>query len=188
MKADFDIGNLLYVALTIVFLIIGAMGKKKKPVQRQTEESPESIPVSEDIKSQFQELFREFNPVPQDYKEEEYSFAPTESVEDGPVLDVVPDERIESVEYPAYQEYIQPLDSNINYNDQAQSSLDTTGMDEGTPAFNYQKDEGSLIYNDLTKEYTSVLSDEEEELAGIVDNFDPKSAFVYSEIFNRKEF
>ena len=32
---DFDIGNLVYIVLTLIFLIVGALGKKKKPDQQQ---------------------------------------------------------------------------------------------------------------------------------------------------------
>ncbi len=187
MKADFDIGNLVYVILAIVFLIISAIGKKKKPTIRVSEEAQDAHSDPGTLKSQFQELFREFNPVDEIIKEQEYSFTSEDSVEDGPSLDVVPEESYESVEdyVPKYE---QPLDSNINYYEQAKSSLDTTGMDEGTPAFDYEKDQSSLIYNDITQQYSSFMSEDEIELAGIIDEFDPKTAFVYSEIFNRKEF
>ncbi len=187
MKAEFDIGNLLYVALTIIFLIIGAVGKKKKPVSRVSEEprEPENDPDS--IKAQFQELFRELNPANEMDRENEYSFRPGASVEEGASLDVIPEYSTETVEdiIPAKT---QAIDSNINYSDQARSSIDTTGMDEGEPVFDYDKDHNSLVYNELTEEYDSVVMQHEEELAGIIDEFDPKTAFVYSEIFKRKEF
>jgi hypothetical protein len=187
MKADFDIGNLLYVVLTIVFLAVGALGKKKKPVQKVSEEPQDATIDTDTIKSQFQDLFRELNPTTQLLREQEYQFIPTEKTEEEPLLDSVPKESSESAidVIPVYE---QPIDSNINYNDQAQSSLDTTGMDEGEPVFDYKKDHNSLVYNDLTKEYDSVLAYHEEELAEIIDGFDPKTAFVYSEIFKRKEF
>ncbi len=187
MKADFDIGNLVYVILTIVFLIIGAVGKKKKPAPVSSDEY-ENEPVDESsIKSQFQEMFREFNPVPEPLKEQEYSFTQKDSVENGSALDVVPEYGYESIE-DIIPEPSAPLDSNINYYEQAQSSLDTTGMDEGTPAFDYNEDSSSLVYNEITREYSAVLSRDEEALAGLVDGFDARTAFVYSEIFNRKEF
>jgi hypothetical protein len=187
MKADFDIGNLVYVILTIAFLIVGAIGKKKKPVQRVVEDTQDNETDPESIKSQFQELFRDFNPEPEILKAQDYSYSSEESVEEGPSLDVIPEESYVSF-IDTVPRYDQPIDSNINYNDQAQSSLDTTGMDEGTPAFDYEKDHSSLVYDEITKEYSVVLSDEEVELAGIVEGFNPKTAFVYSEIFNRKEF
>ncbi|MEN8201940.1 MAG: hypothetical protein ABFS28_05040 [Bacteroidota bacterium] len=36
---DFDIGNLLYVVITLVAIIVGLLGKKKKPVDKGTGES-----------------------------------------------------------------------------------------------------------------------------------------------------
>jgi len=188
MKADFDIGNLVYVILTIVFLIFGVMGKKKKPVRQVIQEAEDTDLDSVNIKSQFQELFREFNPVPEVQKEEEYSFSPGNTVEEGPALDVVPEENYEYIVDTIPLSTSKPLDSNINYNDQAKSSLDTTGMDEGVPAFDYEMDHSSQIYNSVTKEYSSQLSGEEEEMALLVEEFDPRTAFVYSEIFNRKDF
>jgi hypothetical protein len=187
MKADFDIGNLLYVALTIIFLIIGAVGKKKKPVGRVSEEPAEAEEAPDSIKTQFQELFRELNPVNEILLQPETTNKYEGHVEEGPSLDEVPELVTES-KIDIVPATDQPLDSNINYNDQAQSSLDTAGMDEGEPAFDYEKDHSSLVYNKLTREYSSVLSEDEEDLAEIVDGFDPKTAFVYSEIFKRKEF
>jgi hypothetical protein len=187
MKADFDIGNLVYVILTIAFLIIGAIGKKKKPVVRVSDDAQDAEVNPDSIKSQLQVLFNEFNPTTELLKEPEYKFSSESSVEEGPALDVVPEADYESVEeiIPAYKT---PLDNPFSNYEQAKSSLDTTGMDEGIPAFDYEKDDNSLVYNKKTKEYSAVLSEDEEVLAGIIDDFDPKAAFVYSEIFNRKEF
>jgi hypothetical protein len=188
MKADFDIGNLVYVILTIVFLAFGALGKKKKKPVPQVSEEPQDTDINPDsIKYQFQELFRELNPTAEILKEQEYSFTPKDTVEDGPPLDVVPEFSPEAV-VDVIPPVDQPLDSNINYNDQAQSSLDTAGMDEGEPDFDYEKDHNSLVYNKITKEYDSVMMEHEMELEGIVEGFDPKTAFVYSEIFKRKDF
>jgi hypothetical protein len=187
MKADFDIGNLVYVILTIVFLVIGAVGKKKKPLPGVSAKPQDSQEEPENLKTQFQELFREFNPGLEILKEPEFSFTPKSTVEDGPGLDVMPEYSTETIE-DIIPPVSQPIDSNINYNDQAQSSLDTAGMDEGVHAFDYEKDHSSLIYNDLTKEYSSILTDDEEEMVVLVEEFDPKKAFLYSEIFKRKEF
>jgi len=187
MKAEFDIGNLVYVILTIAFLAIGALGKKKKPVRQVSEEPSDDNVTPNSIESQIQELFRELNPSVELEQKQEYSFTPQGSVEEGPILDIIPEDNTESKidVIPAFE---RPIDSNINYNDQAHSSLDTTGMEEGIPDFDYEKDHSSLIYNDLTQEFSTVSTQDEVELAGIVDGFDPKTAFVYSEIFNRKEF
>jgi hypothetical protein len=187
MKADFDFGNLIYVLLTIAFLVYGAIGKKKKPLPRVSAEPQNSEEEPVNLKTQFQELFREFNPGLEILKEPEFTFSPKKTVEDGPGLDVLPDFSTETIE-DIIPPVSQPIDSNINYNDQAQSSLDTAGMDEGVHAFDYEKDHSSLVYNDLTKEYSSVLTDDEEEMAVLVEEFDPKKAFLYSEIFKRKEF
>lgn len=186
MKADFDIGNLVYVILTVVFLIIGAVGKKKKP-RAQVSDEEETIPEPENLKAQFQEIFKEFSPTIEAIKQQDYYFTEKDSVEYSTPVDTIPElssETIEDIIPPAAQ----PIDSNINYNDQAQSSLDITGMDEGSSAFDYSKDHSSLVYNDVTDEYSEVLSEQEEELSGIIDGFDPKKAFIYSEIFNRKDF
>jgi hypothetical protein len=187
MKAAFDFGNLVYVILTVAFLIIGAIGKRKKPVTRVPDEYQGRDETQGSIKSQFQELLKEFNPTAEIITNQEYSFSPKESVEEGPALDVVPELTTESVLdiVPAAE---QPIDSNIDYRDQAQSSLDITGLDEGEPVFNYGKDHNLLIYNTITKEYNSTLTEDEELLAEIVDGFDARTAFVYSEIFKRKEF
>ncbi len=186
MKADFDIGNLVYVILTIVFVAIGAMGKKKKP-QTQVSHEEDVSEEPETLKTQFQEIFRELNPTTEVLRAQEYYFTSKDSVEDTTPIDVVPDLSTEKIEdiIPAET---QPIDSNIDYRDQAQSSLDTTGMDEGEPAFDYSKDHSSLVYNSLTDQYSAALTDMEEEMSGLVEDFNPRTAFIYSEIFNRKDF
>lgn len=186
MKADFDIGNLVYVILTVVFLIIGAVGKKKKPRAQESDEE-EAVVEPDNLKAQFQEIFKEFSPTIEAVKQQDFYFTGKDSVEYTTPVDTVPELSNETIEdiIPAETK---PIDSNINYNDQAQSSLDTTGIDEGSAAFDYAKDHSSLVYNDVTDEYSEVLSEQEEELSGIIDGFDPKKAFIYSEIFNRKDF
>ena len=187
MKAGFDIGNLVYVVLTIVFLVVGALGKKKKPVAQVSDEAEDVETDSNSIKSQFQELFREFNPGLTIQERPTYDFSPGENIEDVAAIDIVPrPNNVSSIDFVPIND--QPIDSNINYKDQAQSSLDTAGMDEGLPIFDYQKDHHSLVYNTVTNEYNTLLLDHEVELAEIIDGFDPKTAFVYSEIFKRKEF
>jgi len=43
MKMDFDIGNMFYIILTLIIIIAGAFGKKKKPVHSPAaSETPEN--------------------------------------------------------------------------------------------------------------------------------------------------
>lgn len=187
MKADFDIGNLLYVVLTIVFLIFGALGKKKKPAPKVADEPQDTSTADSNIKFQLEDLFKELNPVPEIEKEPEYDYAREGSVEDDIPIDTVP--LVSETPVDTVPEYVQPIDSNINYNDQAQSSLDTAGMEEGTPDFDYSRENRLFQNGDLTIEGASSENGSEQgELEAVVDDFDPRSAFIYSEIFKRKEF
>ncbi len=187
MNGKFDIGNLVYVLLTILFLAIGAFGKKKKPVQQVREDEQDNETQPDGLRSQFEDLFRDITAVDEVENVSQVAYDEIESVEDGPALDVLPEE-IYSPEEEIISEAYTPLSSNIDYHSQAHSSLDTRGLDEGEADFNYEKDSSSMVFNGVSNEYTAQMTGHEKEIAELVEEFDARTAFVYSEIFKRKEF
>ncbi|MCB8994049.1 MAG: hypothetical protein H6538_00405 [Bacteroidales bacterium] len=187
MKADFDIGNLVYVILTIVFLAVGALGKKKKPPRNVTADEGETE-VIPDIRSQFMDLFKDVNPVPQDYSDTDYIPETEKDMDEEAVLDSVPEDfsseyAEETVSEPVKAEY-----SNIDYSNQAKSSLDTTGMDEGESVFDYNEGKGAPGNESVNSPYYQTQGSSTDVLSDITEDFDARKAFIYSEIFKRKEF
>jgi hypothetical protein len=79
---DFDIGSFIYILLTLVFIIIGSLGSRKKSKQSPAQSSPEgsagqeaqSDPLSENLKKLFGDfsgMETETEPLKQEAKEEE---------------------------------------------------------------------------------------------------------------------
>ncbi len=54
---DFDIGTLVYILLTLIFLIVGALGKKKKVNPQTFESYNEEEQGGEDVLKNFEERF-----------------------------------------------------------------------------------------------------------------------------------
>lgn len=183
MKADFDIGNLLYVVLTILFLVLGAFGKKKKPASV----APESTPDDNDIRSQFQDIFREINPAAEYIREPLYNNVEESNVESGPGLDTLPEDPFESIEeISAGGEPV--LDTTHSNYDLAVSSLENIETEEGVSVFSIMKEIQEEDPNDLTSKSYEAETEGNPELALITEGFEARTAFIYSEIFNRKVF
>jgi hypothetical protein len=184
MKADLDIGSLIYIILTIVFIIAGAVGKKKKPAP-SARQAGTSEPRDTGSGIRFEDIMRELNPVPIPVNEPEFIFGSEKTVEDSPVIDTVPEPYAVEDTIPADT---QPIDNTRNYRELAKSSLDTVSSNEGSSVFGYAKaaDAGQdYDPDDITNPQKEDL---ELVLADINESFDAREAFIYSEIFKRKDF
>jgi hypothetical protein len=184
MKADLDIGNLIYIILTVVFIIAGAVGKKKKPAPA-ARQAGTSEPAESDSRIRFEDIMRELNPVPVPVNEPEFIFGSEKTVEDGPVIDSVPEPYAAEDTIPADT---QPIDNARDYREEARSSLDMVSSKEGVSVF------GNSKYAEADKDYdpdditNPPQEDMELVLTDINESFDAREAFIYSEIFKRKEF
>ncbi len=174
MKADLDIGSLIYVLLTVVFLVVGAVGKKKKP-------APERKPELQDEPQSgisFDAIMRELNPLPVAPQETEYSFSPETTVEDGPAIDTVPGQYSPVDTIP---EETVPVDNTFSYTSYTLSELDSSSAKEGTSVF-ASKTGAFGIPGEDPEEADGAFA------AEISSDFDARKAFVYSEIFKPKYF
>ena len=187
MSAAFDIGDFVYIIITVLFLIAGAIGKKKKPViQVPQNELPdqENIPVSDENQNfKIEDLFKE-------YMQPEEKYIPEESTEEFYVSE-------ESIENPP------PESPSI---EELYAASEKESSDELKESFLNNMDSKSEVYNHYDMAVPSNLevdiSDEIKhsegkeiisegvtlELEEMVKNFNARDGFIYSEILNRKEF
>lgn len=189
MKMDFDIGDLFYIIMAVLFIVAGAFGKKKKPVQRipsqADTESPETPLIAEDIlETKLKEFFGGYQqpyvePVPEPGVEEGY-------------------EEVEKIDLPVSTETVYAtanvfspetkLDDYKSPFDNTEEMLDSIGTEEGIPNWNYAEEVHITDEIKLSegKELESV--DRNPEMEELLANFDARQGIIYSEIFERKEF
>ncbi|MCK4920680.1 MAG: hypothetical protein KAS71_06520 [Bacteroidales bacterium] len=170
---DFDLGNLVYILITIAFVIFTAIGKKKKrtvqPDIQQVENEPDIAEKPENyLSDKLKSLFGE-------YIDLDSSTDETEEVLDESVYGYVQDDpESENIDYDE-----EKLDSNY-------STIDTLSKEEGLSSTmgGYLND---LKSNSIEKDpgtSVSQLSYVEEALK----DFDAKKAILFSEIFKPKYF
>ena len=168
---DFDIGNLVYILITVAFIIFSAIGKKKKrPVQPKVQQVEKERNIAERLESNLSEklksMFGEF--IDQDSSIDEIEEEIDESVY-GYVQD---DSESENVDYE------EKLDS-------IYSKLDTVNDERGVSStMEYNKNiEPHNAYKNI-RTSASRFSYVEEAL----EDFDAKKAILFSEIFKPKYF
>ena len=164
-KMDFDIGNILYIVITLVAVTIGLLGKKKKPGTQGTGEGggkaqPGFMENLERLLTMGQE-----NPVVSDLQEFEEDLPE----EEGSVTELEAEPRWESLKAP-----------NI--------------MDDYDRIMQGNQEEGRDIYfvdGDSMSEPMEVIELDEESGTGFLDmvsRFDARKAIVYSAIINRIDY
>ncbi len=166
---EFDIGNILYVVITLVVIIVGLLGKKKKPASTGSEQDTSSRPQGgimenlEKILSMGQEdpLIMDLKDHESDlYAEEEREYEETE-------LESSPAETGSDQTFQA--EYQQILDR-LN-NRESDASL-------------FEEEGGNLEPLELIQ-----LEDEQgTDYFEIIKDFDAGTAVVYSAIINRVDY
>lgn len=163
---DFDFGNLVYILITLAFVIFSARKKKKsvaKPIVQENDEEPTLTGNPEEfINEKLKNLFGDF--IDQDEPEYEN--------EDSVYGYVENDYTTESVEYE------EVLDNKF-------SSLDTVENEEGlTSTMKYIKDleAQSLILESKSAKMGPSFTEE------VMLDFDPRRAILFSDIFRPKYF
>ena len=162
---DFDIGNLLYIVITLVAVIIGVLGKKKKPAEggsgeQESEAKPGFLENLERVLQMGQE-----QPQVRDLQDFE---------EDLPVEQVIPDE--------VEEESFADLRNRPSIMDEYDRIMNRSGDGE---LDSMMGDEGNM------DEVLEVL--DLDEISGtnyfeIVRDFDAGTAVVYSAIINRLDY
>ena len=187
MNAGFDIGDFVYIIITVLFLIAGALGKKKKPVRQIPQnELPdeEDIPVSNENQNfKIEDLFKEYmqpedNYIPEESTEEFY--VAEESIENPPPESPSIEELYASSERESSDELNESF-----LNNRDSRTEDNSHYDMAAPS-NLEVDISDEIKHSEGKEIIS--EGVTLELEEMVKNFNAREGFIYSEILNRKEF
>ena len=158
---DFEIGNILYVVITIVAIIIGLLGKKKKPAKAV------SGAAEETGGSGFMDnLGKVFN-----MGDEEQVFQNAPVYEEAPVKEEVLTEGLRVTESSDYM-----ADSVNSYDPELEANVDMILADADL----MNSDSLSVIDIDEVGEGTDYFE--------VIQNFDAGTAVVYSAIINRFEY
>jgi hypothetical protein len=198
MKAAFDFGDLLYVVLTIIFIAAGAFGKKKKPVQqRPVKRIPAENGNQEVITSKgfnIDDLLKDYLGVPDiaTKSETDTELYEPERAEDntGNTEEYIPEEPVPatSLEDQGYEKYTEEraVTSEEYKSAFGPSIMESQGFEEITKS--EISDEETITDQISLSEGQGVVQDGyNPELEGIVGEFDARKAFIYSEIFNRRD-
>ncbi len=165
---DFDIGNILYVVITLVAIIAGLLGKKKKPANQSPQETEtESRPGFMENIERILRMGQENPQVTelQDY-EEEIAYEEAE-----PAV---------SLNSEVSSKTIVPSRSILDDYDRIMNSMDGVEYDTSFTDGDHHLDE-SLEVIDMDQERKTNYFD-------IVKDFDAGTAVVYSAIINRLDY
>ena len=155
---DFDIGTLIYILLTIVFIVIGSLGKKKKPViNAPGEESAGTESMDDPITENLKKLFGDFE---------------TSTGEEIPNL--VAEEEL-------------PLDTIYDKLDSLESPLDKPIMEGGTGFYKIEDHIREIMESSPT-EMRIQRTDQSSFVKDALKDFSPKKGILYAEIFRPKYF
>jgi hypothetical protein len=174
-----DLDTLIYIIVMIVFFVIGAIGKKKKPVQQPVsqESAEEDLYTAEDLVAK---KLREFLGGYDEKEAEEYVETPG-SYHPEPVHS----EKLE--EYKEMHIEYKPVEAALD-----EIHTKEGRIEEGIAVFEHYdaKDDDALSEGDLTRQEDPHGDDNtsNEIFAEIGSGFDARKAILYSEIINRKEF
>ena len=165
---DFDIGTFIYILLTLLFIIIGSLGSRKKSKQTPQDASsnsdassaPESDPLSENLRKIFG-----------DY---------TTPEENG---NKYADETIESVEE---EDHI--LDSPEDRLDNAKDFLEKPGNEVGSDKVYKLEDHIQDIMKDTSVKMRLKSRSKTTFVKKAFRDFDPRKGILYTEVFKPKYF
>ena len=164
-KMEFDIGNILYIVITLVAVLVGVLGKKKKPgvpgtVEGGGKAQPGFMENLERLLTMGQE-----NPEVVDLQDYEEDLP----VEEALASDLEPESRWEPMQAPNIMD---EYDRIMQGNQQEESDIYYTEGDSMVE---------SLEVIELDKEAGTSFFD-------MVNNFDARTAIVYSAIINRLDY
>jgi hypothetical protein len=179
-----DLDTLIYIIVMIVFIALGAFGKKKKPGQQpvmQEDAEDEGFTAPEDI------IAKKLKEFLGGYEEEKSYSEPENVIYEQPSVQEMP---------PSVLETYQPAMSRLNYIPEKEEVIDqiiTRGgiIEEGMAAFEHFDidTDGALSDGDLTMQNDPHDGIKPDDLfAEFKGGFDVRKAIIYSEIINRKQF
>ena len=160
---DFDIGNILYIVITLVVVIVGLLGKKKKPAGQGTGES-EGQPRPGFLEN----LEKAFNMVQPD--------PAVVDLQDHEVDILAEEEYVD----PAPEPMTEPISLLEEYNRMVEERQGNKRQSHRSSMADNQTDGFSVVELDNVDESTDFFE--------IVKDFDAGTAVVYSAIINRIEY
>lgn len=168
---DFDFGNLIYIILTLVFVIFGAMGKKKKPASPPVQDMVDE--TDQDMDMQVSGLDENLDKLFEDYVE-----SPAETEEISSREEFIQEaEKEKSFSEPGFYGY-----------DQTSSAIDMVENEEGVSTV-YRMLDHLEDYQQVSKIYIKSAEKRKASFTQtLYKEFDPKKALLYSEIFKPKYF
>lgn len=165
---DFDIGNILYVVITLVAIIAGLLGKKKKPANQSPKETEnESQPGFMENLERFLRMGQE-NPQVTELQDYEEAIAYEEA------------EPAVSLNSEVASKTTVPSRSILDDYDRIMNSMDGVEYDTSFTDGDYHLDE-SLVVIEMDQERKTNYFE-------IVKDFDAGTAIVYSAIINRLDY
>ncbi|MCF8378585.1 MAG: hypothetical protein K9H49_03345 [Bacteroidales bacterium] len=168
---DFDFGNLVYILLTLAFVIFSASKNKKKRVVKavgqEFEDEPKDSSKNEDYLSEkLKNIFGEYMDIETPVKEIE------DEIEENLYGYVTSESQVKE------NKYEEVLDTNY-------SILDSIDSEEGLPStMKYIKDLQTNNMFPVSNSPKQPVSFTEE----VMQDFDPRRAILFSEIFRPKYF
>ena len=164
---DFDIGNILYIIITLVALSLGLFGKKKKRPSGENPDSSENASEPgflENLERALSGLGREETEV-------------LELEEDEP--DIV----TEDSSYEPFKEYLATKEQEAN--ERSASYEDLTHQE---PAFTREKDPGQEDSGDQPLEVVELDQEVGVDYFDVVRDFNLGTAVIYSAVINRLDY
>ncbi len=162
---EFDIGNILYIVITLVAVIIGLLGKKKKPVNKgEGEEGGEAQPGFMQNLERVLRMGQE-NPEVSELQAFEEDLPPEEVL----VSEAEPNDRWEPIKAPSIMDEYERI---MQSNQQEDPDIFFSGENEMDQV---------LDVIELDRESGTGFLD-------VVQNFDARTAVVYSAIINRLDY
>jgi hypothetical protein len=183
MNIDFDITNLVYIVLMIIFIIAGAFGKKKKPSKMVLPQEPADESAEDLLQMKIKEFYADFQ-VSQD-EAPQVSYSGDEIIEEkyGPPLVEKSKEMIEQTLFTEYRSA-----QNIGSIEYEGEMLDAIGDEEGISNWNYEEQDYIEDEIKLSEGQELMPADYNEELAELLQHFDARQGLIYAEVLQRRDY
>ncbi len=189
MKADFEIENLVYIIVLLIIAITSIFGKKKKPVQKvqsdvTAQETGNPIFAEDALEKKLKEFFG-------DYSQAAPAAPPEQSIEEeylaGEKLDtpVSTEQEYASDKVFSAESKLDVIKSPF---EKAEEIVDTIGTEEGISNWNYAEEVQITDEIKLSEGKEPESVDYNPEIEELLANFNARQGFIYSEIFDRKQF
>ncbi|MGC9341934.1 MAG: hypothetical protein ACP5E3_04485 [Bacteroidales bacterium] len=162
---DFDIGTFIYILLTLVFIIIGSLGKKKRPQVNKPDADADGEPVSVNNTDAFTENFKKL-------------FGEFDDEADIPVAEHEPIVKEEEIKLDTPHEKLDNLKGTLDIPGNAIGGSEIYKIEDHIKDI---MENSNILMNQHTRSKSTFVS-------RALRDFDPKKAWLYSEIFKPKYF